>query len=199
MIRRRAFIVGFGSATCAVPFAPIARAQEKTATVVGLLSGSRLDDNENEAVRKGLAETGYIEGRNIAIDYRTADGEYDIDVDVPAGAVMYPCDRDLIMQAIANLLHNSVRHCAHPVHITLALRREEGGVVISVADDGPGISAADRDRVLKRYVRLDNSRRTPGTGLGLSLVAAIAELHGARLDLADHAPGLKVSIRLPAR
>ena len=130
----------------------------------------------------------------------TADGQYDIAVDVPALPVIYPCDHDLIMQAITNLLHNSVRHCPHPVRIALALQREEGGgVLISVADDGPGISAADRDRVLKRFVRLDNSRRTPGTGLGLSLVAAITELHGARLELADHAPGLKVSIRLPPR
>ena len=127
----------------------------------------------------------------------TADGQYDIAVDVPAEPVVYPCDRNLIMQALANLLHNSIRHCPHPVHIGLALRRDDGGVVISVTDDGPGVSATDRERVLKRFVRLDTSRRTPGTGLGLSLVAAIAELHGARLDLADNLPGLKVSLRLP--
>jgi signal transduction histidine kinase len=72
-------------------------------------------------------------------------------------------------------------------------------VTLSVADSGPGIPPADRERVLQRFVRLDDSRGTPGSGLGLSLVAAVAKLHGARLELADHAPGLTVLLAFPVR
>jgi signal transduction histidine kinase len=66
---------------------------------------------------------------------------------------------------------------------------------VVVADRGPGIPADDRERVLERFVRLDGSRTTPGNGLGLSLVAAIARLHNAVLNLDDNAPGLKVTLR----
>ena len=68
---------------------------------------------------------------------------------------------------------------------------------IAVADRGPGIPAADRDRVLKRFVRLEASRTRPGTGLGLSLVAAVARLHGGRILLEDNAPGLRIVLVLP--
>ena len=73
------------------------------------------------------------------------------------------------------------------------------GVEITVADDGAGISAEDRARVLKRFVRLERSRSRPGTGLGLSLVAAVARLHGGELRLEDNAPGLRVVLVLPQR
>jgi signal transduction histidine kinase len=73
------------------------------------------------------------------------------------------------------------------------------GVAVVVADRGPGIAAADRERVLKRFVRLEASRTRPGTGLGLSLVAAVARLAGGRLSLEDNAPGLKVVLVLPQR
>ena len=71
------------------------------------------------------------------------------------------------------------------------------GIEISIADDGPGIGAADRERVLKRFVRLEQSRSRPGTGLGLSLVAAVARLHDGEVRLEDNAPGLRVVLRLP--
>ena len=69
---------------------------------------------------------------------------------------------------------------------------------IIVADYGPGIPEEDRERVLKRFVRLDKSRSLPGTGLGLSLVAAVTHLHGGTLTLSDNQPGLKATIKLPA-
>ena len=129
----------------------------------------------------------------------TAEGRYNITLHVPASPLFYPCDRELLTQAVVNLVHNSVRHCPAPVQIVLGLEGGVSGVVISVGDDGPGIPAPDRERVTKRFVRLDSSRSTPGTGLGLSLVAAIAELHGGHVELLDNHPGLKVEIRLPAR
>jgi signal transduction histidine kinase len=71
------------------------------------------------------------------------------------------------------------------------------GVDLTVADTGPGIPAEERTRVVERFVRLEASRNSPGTGLGLSLVAAVARLHGASLILEDNAPGLKAIIRFP--
>lgn len=125
------------------------------------------------------------------------DGTCTIDIRVPDRPVIHPCDQELVSQAIVNLLHNCLQHCPHPVHISLELHRDGGEVVISVADNGAGIPPADRERVLKRFVRLDSSRRTPGTGLGLNLVAAVADLHGAHLELLDNLPGLRVNIRFP--
>ena len=71
--------------------------------------------------------------------------------------------------------------------------------MIAVSDRGPGIPAGDRERVLRRFVRLEESRTLPGTGLGLSLVAAVARLHGGELSLEDNEPGLRVVLRLPER
>ncbi|WP_340116840.1 HAMP domain-containing sensor histidine kinase [Pelagibius sp. 7325] len=107
--------------------------------------------------------------------------------------------RQLLAQALANLLDNAVKYSPSGGRIDLTLRRGAGGVAqLAVADNGPGIPAEDRDRVLQRFVRLDDSRGTPGSGLGLSLVAAVAKLHGAEVSLDDNAPGLRVTLTLPA-
>ena len=82
--------------------------------------------------------------------------------------------------------------------ISVTARRYDGIIEIAVADRGPGIALADRSRVLDRFVRLENSRSRPGSGLGLSLAAAVARLHGGTLRVDDNAPGLKVVIALPA-
>jgi signal transduction histidine kinase len=107
--------------------------------------------------------------------------------------------RQLLGQAIANLLDNAIKYTPPPGAISLAVEGAGDFVTLGVADSGPGIAPADRARVLQRFVRLDDSRGTPGSGLGLSLVAAVAKLHGARLELADEAPGLKVQLAFPVR
>ena len=78
--------------------------------------------------------------------------------------------------------------------VRIAAQRNGVGAVLSVADNGPGISEQDRPRVVERFVRLEASRHSPGTGLGLSLVAAVARLHEAQLELSDNRPGLKASM-----
>jgi len=103
-------------------------------------------------------------------------------------------DRDLLFDAIANLVDNAIKHGRSSGVVTVSIDSSAGGVGISVADDGPGIPAAERPNVVKRFYRLEWSRRTPGNGLGLSLVAAVARLHGARMSLSDNAPGLKVEL-----
>ena len=104
-------------------------------------------------------------------------------------------DRHLLAQAVLNLLDNAIKYGAGGVSVTT--RRAGQGVELTVADRGTGIAPQDRERVLQRFVRLDASRHRPGTGLGLSFVAAVARLHGARLCLEDNAPGLRVTLVFP--
>ncbi|MEM7025241.1 MAG: HAMP domain-containing sensor histidine kinase [Pseudomonadota bacterium] len=110
----------------------------------------------------------------------------------PPGLVLQG-NRHLLAQAVANLLDNAIKYPPAGGQVTLASRP---GPVISVTDTGPGIPAAERERVLGRFVRLDKDRSSPGNGLGLSLVRAVAKLHDARLTLEDNNPGLRVSLLL---
>ena len=110
-------------------------------------------------------------------------------------------NRELIGQAMVNLLENAVKY-ARPDgegqgRITVGLREHAGRVLIEVADNGPGIPEADRKRVLERFVRLEKSRSEPGSGLGLSLVGAVARLHGGSFRIEDNAPGVRAVIDLP--
>ncbi|MBA4491727.1 HAMP domain-containing histidine kinase [Paracoccus sp. S1E-3] len=107
-------------------------------------------------------------------------------------------DQQLLTQMIANLMENAMRHSPSGTGIAVTLSREPGGVLVKVADNGPGIPAGEREKVLRRFYRLEKSRTTPGNGLGLSLVKAIADLHGATVTLADNAPGLRIAIRFAA-
>lgn len=104
-------------------------------------------------------------------------------------------DRELLTQMFVNIIENAIRHCPPGSHITItvaALAQQRVEVVIT--DNGPGIPASDHQRVLNRFVKLDASRHSPGTGLGLALVAAVVDLHQAQVTLAENHPGLKVGI-----
>ena len=116
-----------------------------------------------------------------------------------AGGLRIRGNRHLLSQALTNLLDNAIKYSDEPGEITLESRRVGEHVEICVADRGPGIPEADRERVLQRFVRLDASRRTAGTGLGLSFVAAVADLHEATLRIEDNAPGLRVTLRFESR
>lgn len=106
-------------------------------------------------------------------------------------------DRQLLAQLFANLIENAIRHTRDGAALAVAASRHEGMVRASVADDGPGIPPALREKVLRRFYRLETSRTTPGSGLGLSLVKAIALLHDARLVLEDNRPGLRCVLVFP--
>ena len=135
-------------------------------------------------------------------------------------------NRELVSQAVANLIDNAlkyaVRHVAERrqqtlqeealpelahIHIKVVRKTDEGSetgsdkgqfITLTVSDNGPGVAAEDRARVLQRFVRLDKSRSQPGSGLGLSLVNAVASLHEATIELGDNEPGLIFSLRFPA-
>ncbi|GGE94586.1 HAMP domain-containing histidine kinase [Stappia taiwanensis] len=110
-------------------------------------------------------------------------------------------NRELLVQAVINLIENALKYGtpqgADPLKVTLAVTRSGDGVRLSVRDHGPGIGAADRARAVQRFVRLEASRNLPGSGLGLSLVNAVARLHGGQLVLEDAAPGLRAVLELP--
>ncbi|RUX22923.1 HAMP domain-containing histidine kinase [Mesorhizobium sp. M7A.F.Ca.US.011.01.1.1] len=106
-------------------------------------------------------------------------------------------DRELLTQMFANLVENALRHCPSGTTIKLSAARQGERVVAGVADNGPGIPTDEHEKVFQRLYRLDHSRSTPGSGLGLSLVRAIADLHGASIRLEDCRPGLEVAVSFP--
>jgi signal transduction histidine kinase len=125
-------------------------------------------------------------------------------------------NRELVSQAVANLVDNAIKYSAAtgvpvaagaapvprrspPREIRITLSRAGDSVEIAVADNGPGIAAEDRERALQRFVRLEKSRSRPGAGLGLSLVAAVARMHGGSVRLEDNGPGLRAVLSIPVR
>jgi signal transduction histidine kinase len=104
-------------------------------------------------------------------------------------------NRHLLSQALANLLDNALKY--GDGEIVVAVSREAGRAVLEVGDRGPGIPERERETVFDRFVRLEPSRSTPGNGLGLSLVRAVAHRHNATVALADNRPGLKVRLEFP--
>lgn len=118
------------------------------------------------------------------------------ETDIPPG-VEVRGDRALILQMLSNLIENAMKHTPKGTPVRLRLERSGGRVRIVIEDRGRGIPAESRDRVFDRFVRLEASRTTPGNGLGLSLVAAIARLHNIQVTLEDAAPGLRVVLTFP--
>jgi signal transduction histidine kinase len=139
----------------------------------------------------------------VAEFYEPVADEQGLEVTVDAGeGPQIVANRHLVSQAVANLIDNAIKYgnpeaAGATGTIQVSLRPLDKDVEIIVADRGPGISADDRERALKRFVRLEASRTKPGTGLGLSLVAAVARLHHGTVRLEDNAPGLRAVLVLP--
>jgi signal transduction histidine kinase len=108
-------------------------------------------------------------------------------------------DRQLVQQAVANLLDNALKFSAPGTVIDLSARLDENVVEILVADQGPGIAPDDRGRATERFFRAESARSTSGSGLGLALVSAVAQLHNGTLQLFDNSPGLRAVISLPTQ
>ena len=127
-----------------------------------------------------------------------------LEVEAPAAAPVHG-NRELVSQALANLVDNAIKYGAPngggangtPAAIVVKAEGEGDRILLTVADGGGGIPAADRGRAVERFVRLEQSRSQPGSGLGLSLAAAVARLHGGELKLEDNNPGLRTVISLP--
>lgn len=106
-------------------------------------------------------------------------------------------DRDLLFDAISNLVDNAIKHGRERGLVRISADASENGVVLAISDDGPGVPANERDLIFGRFYRSEKSRRTPGNGLGLSIVAAVARVHGANVTLSSNQPGLTVELQFP--
>jgi signal transduction histidine kinase len=143
--------------------------------------------------------------RSVAELYEPIAEEEGVDLKVETkGALTVLGNRELIAQTIANLVDNALKYGAPEdgaevkPEVVISARRVGAWVEFAIADRGPGIDLADRARVLERFVRLEGSRSRPGSGLGLSLAAAVARMHGGTVELEDNHPGLRVRVALPA-
>ena len=164
----------------------------------------------NALLNIGLAESGALRDRFAEVDlavlvrdaaelYEPAAGEKGVRLEATPGAgAVVMGDRHLLAQAVANLLDNAVKYTPEGGLVTIEATRSGGTACLVVTDSGPGVAPQDRERALERFARLDAARSAPGSGLGLSLVRAVAELHGATLRLEDNAPGLRVVLELEA-
>ena len=110
-------------------------------------------------------------------------------------AIRFLGDRELLTQMVANLVENAIRHTPPGTRIEVSLSGDRKRVVATVTDNGSGVPAEDRERIFKRFYRLEQSRSTPGNGLGLSLVKAIADLHGITVQVRNAEPGLQIVMR----
>jgi signal transduction histidine kinase len=117
-------------------------------------------------------------------------------VDAPDQPLLFPVHRELLSQAVANLIENALKYADAGDQILLAAGQEGATARISVSDNGPGIAADQHEEALQRFGRLDPARGKPGSGLGLSLVRAVARLHHGAVTLEDAGPGLRVTLEL---
>lgn len=159
---------------------------------------TRISQIETTTQTAGFRPVDLVEiGESVADLYDAAAEEKKVDLQVIGQKPMLITgDRDLLFDALANLVDNAIKHGREAGKVVVRLDRCDDGAVISVADNGPGIPLDEQPYVFRRFYRLERSRCTPGNGLGLSLVAAVARLHDARVELSDNAPGLKVEMRL---
>jgi signal transduction histidine kinase len=166
---------------------------------------------ESGEVREGMAEFDVAEvARDVSELYEPLAEDNGLTLEVEASQrAAVKGNRELVSQALANLVDNAIKYAAPPANgsletvngarsgILVTADADQDQIVLTVSDRGPGIPQADRSRVVDRFVRLEQSRSLPGSGLGLSLVSAVARLHGGELKLEDNAPGLRARISLP--
>lgn len=189
---------------------PASEAEYRAALDETVAEVAALLDTFNALLTIARAEAGRPEGTALPFDLSAAAADM-VELYEPvaeqksitlssaiAPDVMLTGHRQLVSQALGNLIDNAIKYTPAHGTVSVTVRRAGLGCDLIVADSGPGIPAADRERVLDRFVRLEASRNAPGSGLGLSLVRAVARLHCAELVLEDNLPGLRVTVRFPA-
>jgi signal transduction histidine kinase len=183
--------------------ATIEEADELIKTFDALLSIARLEAGASSTQEESFDLSAMVRGVCDLYEPLAEENGIDLKLNGQAGIIVSG-RHQLLAQAVANVLDNAVKYGAAPAsiagnrqgEITVSVLPKGGLAEIVIADRGPGIPSQDRDRVFKRFVRLEASRSQPGSGLGLSLAAAVARLHGGELILLDNAPGLKAVFSL---
>ena len=162
---------------------------------------------ESGEAREGMSEFDAAEvAHDVSELYEPLADDKGLALRVEATPAPVKGNRELVSQALANLIDNAIKYGAETrpdgkngavSEILVTAGAEGDRIKLAVRDGGPGIPASDRAHVVERFVRLEQSRTKPGSGLGLSLAAAVARLHGGELKLEDDAPGLKAILDLP--
>ncbi len=165
-------------------------------TFAALLRIARIESGSYEAVLELLDVGTLVNDANELYLGVAQDKQLTLHAEVEHHAVVRG-DRNLLFQALTNLLDNAIKHAPVTSRIKTVVRHDGGEVVIEVNDAGAGIPVTDYERVTQRFTRLDQSRSLPGSGLGLSLVKAVAELHHGSLSFSANAPGLCARLKLP--
>jgi signal transduction histidine kinase len=163
---------------------------EKLLQIAAAESGMRTKSFEAvdlNAIAKDMVELYDATAEERQVSLRPAGG----------GAVLAAVDRNLVASAVASLIDNAIKYAGPGATVEVGAYAQPQSVAIVVRDNGPGIPAPERPRVTERFYRLDHSRNLPGNGLGLSIVSAIATLHGGALQLEDAAPGLLARLTFP--
>ncbi|MEZ5541397.1 MAG: ATP-binding protein [Pseudomonadota bacterium] len=185
-----------GGAAANIPYVidqAIDDTDELLVTFNALLRIARIESGSSAPAFTALDLAGLV--RDIAELYEPVAAEQGQTLRVEGqGPVRTLGDRDLLFQALANLVDNAIKYTPQGSTITLAAMATPAGAELRVADTGPGIPSELHEKVFQRFYRHDASRTTPGSGLGLSLVRAVADMHHARIVLADNAPGLRVTL-----
>ncbi len=177
--------------------ASVEDADQLLATFAALLRIARIESGSYDAQYEPL-DVGTLVNDAIELYLGVAqDKRLALHAEVEGRAVVRG-DRNLLFQALTNLLDNAIKHAPAGSLVKIVVGLAGGGVVIDVKDAGAGIPIGEYERVTQRFTRLDQSRSLPGSGLGLSLVKAVAELHHGTLSFSDNAPGLCASLKLPA-
>ncbi|MEZ5855152.1 MAG: HAMP domain-containing sensor histidine kinase [Hyphomicrobiaceae bacterium] len=173
----------------------IAETDDLLQTFSALLRIANIETGKRKAGFKKVDLSELVEFVSATYAAVAEDHEHRLASDIVPGVII-DGDRELLLQLVTNLIENAINHTPAGSTIRIALQCSDQDVSLSVADDGPGIPESERQKVLRRFYRLETSRTTAGSGLGLALVGAIAELHRARLTLADNEPGLIVRLVL---
>lgn len=186
---------GDGSLDKSTVEAALADADGLLATFNALLRIASIESGRRRAAFEAVALDDLLRDVTELYEPLAEHKNQSLDVAV-SGEVQVRGDRDLLFQAFANLLDNAIKYTPDGGGIRVTLEDSAAGPRIRIIDSGPGIPEASRDQVFKRFFRLEESRHTPGNGLGLSLVEAVARLHKANIRL-DGEPGLDVSLDFP--
>jgi signal transduction histidine kinase len=174
----------------------LAEADSLLATFTAILRIARLESRAWQSAfeRTDLAKLARDVGELYEAVAEDRGIHFDCALSEPAWAM---ADRELIAQALTNLLDNALKYCGEPGHVALRVETNAEHIRLLVSDNGGGIPATDRERVTNRFVRLETARDRPGNGLGLPLVKAVAEQHRGALMLRDNHPGLLAILEIP--
>jgi signal transduction histidine kinase len=176
--------------------AAIAKADEILGLFAALLRIAQIEGGERRAAFSSLDLGALLDQLREMFDPVAEEAGHSLRL-TPVPGLVIRGDRRLLTQLFSNLIENAVVHTPAGTHITLSLRAACGQAVAQVSDDGPGVPVEEHERLFRRLYRREASRTQPGHGLGLSLAAAIAELHGASIRIMKEGPGMSVEVSFP--